>query len=1236
MDLQSSNKCQLLSEKEVFAQVKLSFRNTKGDKMVLTRNSSLTVKKTTRQFKTLEASLLQFKDGERTSVSSRVAQLDQLIPHFLGISKAILDSVIFCHQDESLWPMSDSNTLKKRFDEIFEAQKYTKAIDNIKKLKKDQGEALKRLKLTEQYSRSIKDKGDKAEKQAKGLDAELVELRAEIADFQKKDKNADEKAREAWEHATRFSHDVETLKLKREKQDWNESNIEKKSKTMKKRPESDEWLQSEFDQFGDRMAQRNMDVEQQTKQYKEVGRQIDADRKRLRDKYGESGKYEQQKTNYEQQLESREVLIKESARRHAIRGFETDLDEIQINEYQDKVARLSREQNAAVEKARRETEKEKLQVRETLSQLKENKFILIENKKSAKQQSAANDQASKILKTKLNDITIDEAEKAIIQNKIHAIDSQLQSLKDETNKASWDNQIYENRSQAIAKDEEYQRLQQELFEAIRQAGDLASLDHLKKERADRQRGLEQMTAVHRDKIDLVVGSGWEPSTVEDAMRKIIEQRDHHVKDAGRQRDVVARALEQIDYKLGSARRDQKKAEKELDTCGSRLNETFDGEPERYLDNLSELQEARDVLKADFVGFQSFEEGIKTAQAKHRCSLCARPFHGEEEQSFITRMKKKMGKDLAATKKDLEDTEEELRKAKEAGPIYETWTRLSGTELPRLHKGVKSLGIEREKALSELETHDRTVQDREDSRRDVEAISNPVAKIVKSYQEMVKFSNEIEEMNAKQKDAVGTRSSDDIKSEMEAVGSSSRDLRKKVDRLAAEKERVRAQLSSTELEQQKFTNSLSNVDHQLEKKFSLTNEIERLRSASRSKQDDLRLFDQQLQELLPQITEEDAKLEDIERRGSEKEDSLQLQASTLASTVTELTLANQNIRKYIDNGGPANLARCQREVEAVQREIEHGEYEQRLMTVSINKIKEEVHNHERTKQVILENIEYRQNLRDLQTIKADIAELTAKNAEADQSHWQREASHWTRLHNEFSMQKTSKLGIAKVKDDQLETLLNEWEMEYKDAAFNYKKAHIEVETTKAAVEDLGRYGGALDKAIMKYHSIKMEEINRIIEELWKKTYQGTDVDTILIRSDHEAAKGNRTYNYRVCMIKQDAEMDMRGRCSAGQKVLASIIIRLALAECFGVSCGLIALDEPTTNLDRDNIRSLAQSLHDIIETRRHQSNFQLIVITHDEEFLKFMKCPDFCDKYYRVSRNNRQNSQIDMQSISEVM
>lgn len=56
-----------------------------------------------------------------------------------------------------------------------------------------------------------------------------------------------------------------------------------------------------------------------------------------------------------------------------------------------------------------------------------------------------------------------------------------------------------------------------------------------------------------------------------------------------------------------------------------------------------------------------------------------------------------------------------------------------------------------------------------------------------------------------------------------------------------------------------------------------------------------------------------------------------------------------------------------------------------------------------------------------------------------------------------------------------------------------------------------------------------------------------------------------------MVKDGGfELEMRGRCSAGQKVLASIVIRLALAESFGINCGILALDEPTTNLDRNNM------------------------------------------------------------------
>lgn len=115
---------------------------------------------------------------------------------------------------------------------------------------------------------------------------------------------------------------------------------------------------------------------------------------------------------------------------------------------------------------------------------------------------------------------------------------------------------------------------------------------------------------------------------------------------------------------------------------------------------------------------------------------------------------------------------------------------------------------------------------------------------------------------------------------------------------------------------------------------------------------------------------------------------------------------------------------------------------------------------------------------------------------------------------------------------------------------------------------------------------------------------------------------RVYQYRVVMIKNGIPIDMRGRCSAGQKVITSLIIRLALAETFCLNAGILALDEPTTNLDRQNIESLALALVNIIEARRAQQNFQLIVITHDESFVQLLGRSDQAEHYWRVFKDQQ--------------
>jgi len=236
--------------------------------------------------------------------------------------------------------------------------------------------------------------------------------------------------------------------------------------------------------------------------------------------------------------------------------------------------------------------------------------------------------------------------------------------------------------------------------------------------------------------------------------------------------------------------------------------------------------------------------------------------------------------------------------------------------------------------------------------------------------------------------------------------------------------------------------------------------------------------------------------------------------------------------------------------------------------------------------------------------------------------------------------------------------------WRDPDTTYRSAFDDSCLLGIAASDVGRYHAALEKAILRFHAAKMEEINKAIKELWQKTYKGSDIESIALRADagdgvdlgggsnfvgassssstaasasaaavaattgtSVGGKAARSYNYRLVMTTGGAELEMRGRCSAGQKVLASIIVRLALAEVLAISCGILALDEPTTNLDEANAAALADSLHELVrDARERKTNLQLIVITHDERFARRLG-EEYCPFMWRVEKDDRQCSSI---------
>lgn len=142
-----------LAETKAF--IKLKFTSRTGAKVFAGRSFQLTNKKEVaggeckQTFSTRENAIKITQEDkndptkvDEKSISGKCADMQGTFRRLMGVSKAVLENVIFCHQDEALWPFSDQVNLKKIFDEIFETAKISKILTELRQSQKKYKQAV--------------------------------------------------------------------------------------------------------------------------------------------------------------------------------------------------------------------------------------------------------------------------------------------------------------------------------------------------------------------------------------------------------------------------------------------------------------------------------------------------------------------------------------------------------------------------------------------------------------------------------------------------------------------------------------------------------------------------------------------------------------------------------------------------------------------------------------------------------------------------------------------------------------------------------------------------------------------------------------------------------------------------------------------------------------------------------------------------------------------------------------
>ncbi|TFY67850.1 hypothetical protein EVJ58_g1346 [Rhodofomes roseus] len=1236
----------MANEKEVKAQVKLRFWSANKTRMLAVRNLSVTMKKTgALTMKTLESILAvaDEKKGNRGAISTKCAEMDAEIPNLLGVSKAVLENVIFCHQEDSYWPLSEPSILKKKFDDIFEATKYTKALDNIKALRKERVADLKAEKERLESLQKEKTHADKLKTRISDLTSTISSKQLEYEETKNRYNDLVKANARFYESATKFRETYMKVDTLNEKKSRYEEELAGARENVRELDGTDQELADRLKNFDDHVMKQKQKQRSETEKAQDIEEELSAIRKEHVKLVGQQGQLVAEEKAQEQRIADREELIREISATHNIKGYDhAPLDRHEVTDFIEKLKDLKRRQNLETDKLQEDSRtrsdeynSQSMQLHAVVQGHKQQKAdlkIRIASTQSRLTQAEVEVDRASALASQLRSLQIDIEEK----------ERRIEGIKEEIKGGNFDQRLSEMNSKSRSMELRRDELTAEIRALSLQADARARLDLKRTELKNKTTEMHNTIQMSNPKFRKLVDRDAQPDTMERDLERVAIEKEREHADLGMTSNIASKSLQVAEATLSSLKSQSKAKQDEVKMLDRKISAglTFKIEEEELIyesvdkglqECNTELSLAQEELGKASGADRMYRSLLNDGKTRKCCPLCARSMDSKVIATFEKALQDLIKKTTPESVKELTEFlqgwQGAVRHMQDLAALNNARKKLAEDEIPSLQAQIKKheeeypgLTKKAEDAQNELDKVTREL-------KDIAALRQQASLVSQLQKDIERLKREISTIESELMTTGSTKTADDLQEELDTLSTNMRANDRDKQALMTDRERLNNALRLHDSEFSGLKVRESEVKSQVREKANLEARIKEWK-------EDIANFTAQLKDLDAKISDAQAPIEQLEREWQAAHRELNAKIVEAQRTSQEVNMSTDkldNITKSIDRYAKERRGRrlkeCNERVAELEEQIKEHNIELEQVRNSIRLIDKEISESAASMSNLRENLRIRRLRLDIAATQAEIdsidLEEAAKAKRIFEEKYNIEKQKETQLQSTYAHIG----GEISSLQAQLETLQVDMR-DFENISKKYRDQLIRVKMSDMANNDLEKYAKALESAIMKYHTLKMEELNDTMRHLWNKTYQGTDIDGIKIRSDMEGGVSKRSYNYRVVMMKDSVEMDMRGRCSAGQKMLASIIIRLALADSFGQNCGILALDEPTNALDTENIDALAASLVDIINERKSNSNFQLIIITHDENFLRKLGQADVMENYWRVVRDSRQKSVIE--------
>ncbi|XP_028906603.1 DNA repair protein RAD50 [Ornithorhynchus anatinus] len=1233
-------------ETDVRAQIRLQFRDVNGELVAVQRSMVCSQKGKKTEFKTLEGVITRSKHGDKVSISSKCTEIDQEMISSFGVSKSVLNNVIFCHQEDSNWPLSEGKALKQKFDEIFSATRYIKALETLRQVRQTQSGRVKECQTELKYLKQNKEKACEIQDQIASKEAQLTSSKDIVKTYENDLDPLKNRLKEIEQNLSKIlklDNEIKALESRKKQMEKDNSELQQKMEKV---------FQGTDDQLNDLYHNHQRTVREKERRLIDCQRELDRVNKESRmlnqeksELLVEQGRLQLQADRHQEHIRARDSLIQSLATQLELDGYErAPFTERQINSFH-KLVKERQERDA----------KTTNQVMNDLigkETMKQKQIEEIRDKKTGLErviELKAEIQSKK--QTELKNVKYELQQLEGSSDRILELDRELGKAERELGKAEKNStvealkvEVSDLQGERVDLDRVLRKLDQEMEQLNMHTTTRTQMEMLTKDKADKDEQIRKIKSRHSDELTTLMGYFPNKKQLEDWLhcktKEINQTRDKlaqfnkELVSAEQNKNHISSELRQKEEQLNSYE------ERLFDVCGS---QDFESDLVKLKEEIEKSAKQRAMLAGATAVYSQFITQLKD-EKQSCCPVCQRVFQTEAElRDVISDLESKLRlapDKLKSTESDLKRKEKRRDDMVGLKPIRQHIVELKEKEIPELRNKLQTLNrdIQRLKCdVEEQETVLCTVMPEEESAK---ACLTDITIMERVQMELRDVERKIAQQAAKLQGVDLDRTVQQVNQEkqekqhkLDTVSSKMELNRKLIQDQQEQIQGLKSTVNDLKSEKLQISSNLQRRQQLEEQTVELSTEVQSLHREIKDAKEQLFPLEATLDKLRQEKEELIDKKNTNSKIAQDKLNDIQEKIKNIHSHV-------KNIEDYIQDGKENYKQQKESELNKVATQINECEKQKEKINNEMGTMRQDIDTQKIQERWLQDNLTLRKRNEELKEVEEERKQLSKEMGQMQVL--QLKTEHQKLEEKIETLKRNLSVALGRQKGYEEEIIHFKKELrdpQFRDAEEKHREMMIVMRTTELVNKDLDIYYKTLDQAIMKFHSMKMEEINKIIRDLWRTTYRGQDIEYIEIRSDADenvsASDKRRSYNYRVVMIKGDTALDMRGRCSAGQKVLASLIIRLALAETFCLNCGILALDEPTTNLDRENIESLAHALVEIIKSRSQQRNFQLLVITHDEDFVELLGRSEYVEKFYRIKKNIDQCSEIVKCSVSSL-